>query len=65
MTVTILASMSVTVVQLLKAREQITANLAFNMADNCFPVLFNKSCFFHMKMNRGKALPVLWDSDFW
>lgn len=64
MIVTVLASMSVTVAQLLKAREQITAKLAFNMADNCFPVPFNKSCSFRMKMNRGKAFPVLWGSDF-
>lgn len=57
-------SMSVTAAQLLKAREQIIANLAFNTADNCFLVLFNKLCFFHMKMNRVKTLPVLWGSDF-
>lgn len=65
MTVTIPGSMSVTVAQLLKAREQITANLALNMADNCFLVMFNKSCFFHMKINRVKTQPVLWGSDFW
>lgn len=56
--------MSVTVVHLLKARAQITANLAFSMADNCFLALFNKLYFFHMKMNRVKMLPVLWGSDF-
>lgn len=56
--------MSVTAVHLLKARVQITANLAFDMADNCFLVLFNKLYFFHMKMNRAKLLPVLWGSDF-
>lgn len=60
---TILASLSVTVVHLLKARVQITANLAFNMADDCFLVLFNKLHFFHTKMNRGKTLPVLWGGD--
>lgn len=56
--------MSVAVVHLLKARVQITANLAFSMADNCFLVLFNKLYFFHMKMNEVKMLPVLWGSDF-
>lgn len=56
--------MSVTAVHLLKARVQITANLAFNMADNCLLVLFNKLYFFHMKMNGVKMLPALWGSDF-
>lgn len=56
--------MPVTVVHLLKARVQITANLAFNMADNCLLVLFNKLYFFHMKMNGVKMLPVLWGRDF-
>lgn len=58
-------SMSVTIAPLLKAREQIIANLPFNMADNCFLVLFNKSCFFHMKMDRVRMPPDLWGSDFW
>lgn len=58
-------SMSVTIAPLLKAREQIIANLPFNMADNCFLVLFNKSCFFHMKMDRVRTPPDLWGSDFW
>lgn len=39
-----------------EARVQIAANLAFNMADNCFLVLFNKLYFFHMKMNGVKML---------
>lgn len=46
-----------------ESRVQIVANLAFNMADNCFLVLFNKLYFFHMKMNGVKMLPVLWSSD--
>lgn len=61
---TILAPISVTAVPLLKVRVQITANLGFNMADNCFLVLFNKLYFFRMKINGLKALPVLWGSDF-
>lgn len=56
--------MSVTVVHLLKARVHIVANLAFNMADNCFLVLFNILHFFHMKVNGVKPLSVLWGSDF-
>lgn len=55
--------MPVTVVHLLKARVQITANLAFNMADNCLLVLLNKLYPFHMKMNGVKMLPVLWGSN--
>lgn len=61
---TILASMSVTVAHLLKARVQIIANLAFNMADNWGLVLFHKLYFFHMKMNGVKLFPALWGSDF-
>lgn len=57
-------SMSVTTAPLLKAREQIIANLPFSMADNRFLVLFNKSCFFHMKTDRVRTRPALWGSDF-
>ena len=64
MAATILASVSVTVVHLLRARVQITANLAFSVADDCFLVLFHKLHFFHTKMNGGKMLPVLWGGDF-